>query len=66
MNICEAVEKALASDKYISRTDATFFKIKPTNTPECCLISGPDGENPCRGWQPQAEDLLSECWQVVN
>lgn len=68
MNICEATRKAVEENKYISReahSGCVVIKIKPTNTPDCCIIS--DGKQiPRRGWQPQAEDLTADDWVVMD
>lgn len=66
MNICEAVKKAYASKKCIERTEAFgHWKIRPTNTPECCYLIV-DSKSSHKGWQPQAEDLQAEDWEVVD
>ena len=71
MYIHEAVKKASESELYISRRSAwwgAIIKIKPTNTSDCCIVQMEmDGEeyDPIRGWQPKAEDLMADDWEVV-
>ena len=68
MKISEAAKKAIVEGKYIARKGSPFLemvKIKPTNTPDCCVLYS-EGKAPCRGWEPQAEDLTSDCWDVVD
>lgn len=68
MNIYEATKKAVEENRYISRkthSSCVILKIKPTNTPDGCIISIKK-QNPCRGWQPQAEDLTADNWEVID
>lgn len=67
MFIHEAVKIALEKDKSIARESEPWsgrFKIKPTDTPDCCLAAI-DNKPPRRGWQPKAEDLLADDWTIV-
>lgn len=41
-------------------------KLLPTNTPDCCIIETKLSKNPCRGWQPMAEDLVADDWIVTD
>ena len=41
-------------------------KILPTSTPDLCMLLTGYGKNPCRGWQPAAEDLLADDWEVCD
>lgn len=71
MNICEATKQAFEQGRKIARSDDESFvygemKIEPTNTPDCCRLTDIYNQIPCRGWQPQAEDLMSENWIVVD
>jgi hypothetical protein len=70
VNIIEATKKAIEQSKCIARTDwpcqkEADIKVKPTDTPDCCLLHTKE-EGFRRGWQPQAEDLISDCWVVVD
>lgn len=68
MNIVEAVEKAMKEGRCI--TIEAFngkAKIKPTNENGNCIVMNADGHQPSRfGWQPTADDLLREDWEVVD
>jgi len=70
MFIHEAVKAAISEGKFITRPDAwwgTKEKIKPTNTPDCCICFDRKNEKPpVRGWEPPAEDLMADDWAVVN
>lgn len=71
MYIHEAVAKAVAEDKYIIRTDSLFFKgsglkLKPTNTDDCVMCISQQKEKSRPRWNPKAEDLTSDKWEVVN
>lgn len=41
-------------------------KILPTSTPDYCLIMSGYSRNPCRGWEPSAEDLLADDWEISD
>lgn len=69
MNIQDAVKQAVKEDKWITRADSFWsgnLKIKPTDTPDCCIISHRLAKSPSRGWQPQAEDLAASDWELVD
>lgn len=69
MHISKAVRKACEFGGYISRRawdNRHSIKILPTNTPDCCIIMQKDGKSPCRGWQPTAEDLMADDWEVFG
>jgi hypothetical protein len=40
------------------------MKIRPTDTDECCIVSGAKKEAP--RWNPQAEDLIANDWVVTE
>ena len=42
------------------------IRIYPTNTPDCCIIDSTASKIPCRGWQPQAEDLIADDWIATD
>lgn len=64
MNIFEATVKALEEGKRIRRQGAI---ITPTNTGECCLIEVEGLKKaPGKRWQPKAEDLISDEWEVME
>ncbi|WP_312632300.1 Thoeris anti-defense Tad2 family protein, partial [Mammaliicoccus sciuri] len=42
-------------------------KILPTNDSFLqCIISNSDGTNLIRYWQPSADDLMANDWEVIN
>lgn len=76
MNIQDATKKAMAEDKYItipSDNGKIYFKLKPTNTKKN-IIAFNEHNAPVKsrkptlfhGWQPNADDLISDDWQVVD
>lgn len=72
MYIHEAVEKSLKSGAAITRAKAWWgyqVGIIPTNGDGCCIavmMEGTEIKNPCRGWQPVAEDLMAEDWVLAG
>ena len=66
MYIHEAVDAAIKLGKHIALASCPGFKIQPTNGPECCIIKRSDGSRPCRGWEPAADDLISDKWMLVD
>lgn len=69
MKINEAVEKALKEKKPITRTSWKdfSFKILPTNTHDCCyVITEDEKQKPAKCWNPTADDLLADDWEVVG
>lgn len=40
-------------------------RVCPTNEPECCIIQG-KGMAPAPRWEPQAEDLEADDWEVTT
>lgn len=75
MYIHEAVVSALESNSFIRRSawkkvltpNPTYaaIKIQPTNTPGGCFLHYEAVEKICPGWQPKAEDLLADDWEVI-
>ena len=68
MNIVDAVRRALADGKAIARPwGERRILIKPTNGPECCLIQLEESEKPpCQRWNPKADDLTAEDWEITE
>lgn len=70
MKINEAVEKSLKEKKAITRTSwlSDFgFKVFPTDSRDCCyLIQKDEKQQPARCWNPTANDLLADDWEVVG
>ena len=69
MNIVQAVELALKKGLFIRRKSTLFSstRIKPTNTYDACLVLI-DGEikRQSRFWNPTADDLVADDWEVVT
>lgn len=74
MNIVEAVKKAMEQGKGIQNAKVKRAKVYllPTNTTECFFVI-PVGYRflgncppPATRWQPQAEDILAEDWEVTE
>ena len=76
MNIQKAIKKSLKTGKSIMRKDWPFYKkgiyeirIIPTDGPDCCVIHVfKNGKvvRQQRCWNPQAADLISEEWILVD
>lgn len=69
MKIHEAVEKALKEKKPITRTSLSGFgfKVFPTDSSDCCyLIPEDEKQQPARRWNPTANDLLADDWELVT
>lgn len=41
-------------------------RIEPTDTPDCCIFHSRATQNPRRGWQPAAEDLIADDWYLLG
>lgn len=73
MNIYEATKEAMRVDGWIKRpwgNDGWSILVKPTDTGDACLICvanerGEQRKTPAKRWQPQAEDLIAEDWEIV-
>ena len=66
VNIHEAALKAAEIDGLIVRPEwKGLVHIKPTNGPDCCILYG-KGQKPGKRWNPQAEDLMAEDWEVTT
>lgn len=68
MQIMEAVREALENDLCITVPEFRgTAKIKPTNGPELCIVMLADSTIPSKyGWQPSAQDLIRDDWEVVS
>lgn len=69
MKIYEAVEKALKEKKPITRMGLRDFgfSIFPTDSSDCCyLIPKDEKQQPARCWNPTANDLLADDWELVT
>lgn len=75
MNIHEAMKARTKQHPFLTRAawsglilnePHSQVYIQPTNTPYCCIIFSPIQKSPRRGWEPDAEDLLAEDWEVTS
>ncbi len=73
MNIQEAIRSRTVDKPFITRESweigvwkGVRIRIYPTDTPDCCIISSEASKIPCRGWQPQTEDLTADDWTVTD
>lgn len=67
MRIHEAVEKALKEKSPITRASLRDFdfKVFPTDSSDCCYIVN-EKQQPARCWNPTANDLLADDWELVT
>lgn len=65
VNICEAVKIATQSNKKIFRDKwgNIGLYIQPTNGPECCIVYK-NNKPSAKRWNPKAEDLTADDWNV--
>lgn len=70
MNIQEATKLA---SKYLVTMNRKEWKIShqaevlPTNDSSLqCIVTGNDGRSITRYWQPSADDLMAEDWEVLT
>lgn len=70
MYIHKAVKEALKNDGYIKRKMMSVGDtlIKPTNSSDCCyiIIQGRSGHRSSRCWNPTADDLIADDWEVTK
>ncbi len=75
MNIQAATKKAVESRGLMYRmstrqvNEARYGVIKPTNTYDSCILVVMDKgiqTKSCRAWNPTADDLLADDWEVVK
>ena len=74
MNIREATRTALDNDTEMYRESVmtsdsnTYATIKPTNSYDSCLliVNRGDKKESCRNWNPTADDLMADDWEVLN
>lgn len=66
MNIQEAAKEAMESDGFIVRPHwKGEVRLKPTNDPQGCTLYE-KGKALCLRWQPHAEDLVANDWEVTT
>lgn len=74
MNILTAIKKAIDENSFIARTSLDFGEgrtlIKPTNSSDCCIVvfqrEGAKRQQQIKCWNPTADDLLAEDWEVIK
>ncbi len=69
MRIDEAVRKAIEENGSIIRksTLESNTRIKPTNTYDCCIIfTIGSNHRQSRYWNPTADDLIANDWDVLK
>lgn len=74
MNILTAIKKAIDEDSFIARTSLDFGEgrtlIKPTNSSDCCIVvfrrDNVKKRQQIKCWNPTADDLLAEDWEVLK
>ena len=76
MYIHEAIAKAVKEEKYIERkkfeneTAYRKLKIKPTNSSAHCMAYTFDQNeievHHCKNWNPSAEDLMANDWELSD
>lgn len=74
MKINEAVRKAIDTNTIMYRESVEKKMgrrayIKPTNSYEACLMiicQGSRVEDSSRCWNPTADDLMADDWELVN
>lgn len=66
MFIHEAAKAAIEKNCFMKRENAWWaenVKLFPTNTQDCIVIYSKT-KPPCRGWEPNAEDLMADDWLI--
>ncbi|MEH2947070.1 MW1434 family type I TA system toxin [Sporofaciens sp. JLR.KK001] len=75
MNIQEATKKAVEDGGLIYRTStmqankARHGAVNPTNTYDACILVVMEKgvqKKSCRAWNPTADDLLADDWEVAK
>ncbi|CAH2761963.1 aspartate ammonia-lyase [Erysipelothrix amsterdamensis] len=69
MNIVEASKKAVEENRFIARPlkdGRVLLKIKPTNTPACCIVIDTIENRSCIRWNPDLDDLTADDWVIVD
>lgn len=70
MNIADATRAARGEETWLTRRlwldTGNALAVKPTNSEEGYLIQARGQKMPGRRWQPQAEDVMAEDWQLIE
>ena len=74
MNIQTAIKKAIDENSFIARKSLDFGEgrtlIKPPDSSDCCVVvfkrEGSKKRQQIKCWNPTADDLLAEDWEVIK
>lgn len=72
MYIHEAINETTDKQPFITRNEwkkeapNADLKVRPTDTPDCCIIQSKLSKSPCRGWQPTERDLMADDWETTD
>ncbi len=75
MNIAEAARAATKEKAYWCRRAWAFIteqpcsapiKLLPTDSPDCCVVLSVHEKAPRARWEPRAEDLMAEDWELAR
>jgi hypothetical protein len=64
MNLVTACKYSQYVGEPIYRKSLPEMLILPTDTENCCVVSGIDGERKRPRWNPRLDDLIAEDWAV--
>lgn len=52
--------------EYPTNSPRIGVKLQPTNSPDGCIVISGTEKTLRHGWQPTAQDLMAEDWEVVG
>lgn len=68
MHIHKAIKLAMEIGRGITRerweAKGLEMNIIPTNTTSCMIIDCLHSKSPCRRWNPSADDLIADDWEL--
>ena len=68
MHIHKAIKEVMKTRKGITRVawekKGFDLNIIPTNTTSCMIIDCLHSKSPCRRWNPNADDLTADDWEI--
>lgn len=72
MYIHEAIKARTADEPFITRKKwldlfgaRRGVKLFPTYSPDGLILYSHAAKEPCRGWQPNAGDLVADDWVII-
>lgn len=65
MDIKRATEQALHRGCWMTRPEFHGVAVEPSNTARCCILHKA-GRAPGPRWQPDAEDLTADDWELLE